>query len=80
MVGALVIGGFKKTRRSTVISSEKELAKTFNELLVSIVPNLGTDTYNVSEVTTSDTNSLTSIIKKYKHHPSIAVIKIMWIR
>ena len=29
----------------------------------------------MSEVTTSDTNSLTSIIEKYKHHPSITAIK-----
>ena len=29
----------------------------------------------MSEVTTSDTNSLTSIIEKYKYHPSITAIK-----
>ena len=29
----------------------------------------------MSEVTTSDTNSLTSIIEKYKDHPSITAIK-----
>ena len=29
----------------------------------------------MSEVTTSDRNSLTSIIEKYKHHPSITAIK-----
>ena len=43
--------------------------------LVNIVLNLGIDAYNVSEVTTSDTNSLTSIIEKDKHHSSITVIK-----
>ena len=39
----------------TVITSEKALAKTFYEFFVNIVPNLGIDAYNVSEVTTSDT-------------------------
>ena len=42
---------------------------------VNIVPNLGIDAYNVSEVIISDTNSLISIIEKYKHHPSITAIK-----
>ena len=50
-------------------------AKTFNKFFVNVLPNLGIDLYNVSEITTSDTNSLTSIIEKYKHHPSIIAIK-----
>ena len=36
---------------------------------------VGIDAYNVSEVTTSDNISLTSIIEKYKHHPRITAIK-----
>ena len=63
------------TEISTVIKSEKALAKTFNDFFVNIVPNRGIDAYNASEVTTSDTNSLTSVIEKYKHHPSITAIK-----
>ena len=45
--------------KSTVIKSEKALAKTFYEFFVNIVPNLDIDAYNVSEVSTSDTNSST---------------------
>ena len=60
--------------KCTVIASEKALGKTFNEFFVNIVPDLDINAYNVSEVTTSDTNSLTSIIEKYKH-PSITAIK-----
>ena len=61
--------------KSIVITSEKALAKTFKNIFVNTVPNLGIDAYNVSEVTTSDTNSLTSIIEKYKYHPSITATK-----
>ena len=42
---------------------------------VNIVPNLGIDAYNVSEVIITDTNSSTSITEKCKHHPSIMAIK-----
>ena len=44
---------------STVITSQKVLAKIFNEFFVNIVPNLCTDAYNLSEVTTADANSPT---------------------
>ena len=54
-------------RKSSVITSEKALAKISNDFFVNIVENLGIDT--------SDTNSLTSTIEKYKHHPSITAIK-----
>ena len=39
------------------------------------VSNQGIDAYNVSEVSKSETNSLTSTIEKYKHHPSMTAIK-----
>ena len=44
---------------STVITSQKALGKIFNEFFVNIVPNLCTDAYNLSEVTTADANSST---------------------
>ena len=53
----------------------KIFRSSFKEFFVNIVPNLGIHAYNVSEVTTSDTNSLVSIIEKYKHHPSITAMK-----
>ena len=63
-----VFGNKVKTRTtvflietSAVITSEKALAKTFNEFFVNIVPNLGIDACTVSGVTKSDTNSLASI-------------------
>ena len=49
---------------------KRQFCSSFN-----IVPNLDIDPYNVSEVSTSDTHSLTSIIEKYKYHPSITAIK-----
>ena len=59
--------------KSIFITSEKALANTLNEFFVNIVQNPGIDAYKVSGVTTSDKNSLTSIIEKY--HPSIKAIK-----
>ena len=41
-------------KKTTVISSQKALAKTFYEFYVNIVSNLGIDIYKVSEVTTSN--------------------------
>ena len=61
--------------KSAVITSEKALAKTFNRFFVNIVPNLDIDAYNVSEISASDTNSLASMIEKYKYLPSITAIK-----
>ena len=58
-------------KKSAVITSEKALAKTINESFVGIIPNLGIDAHNVSEVTKSDKNSLTSIIERYKHMDKI---------
>ena len=49
---------------------KRQFCSSFN-----IVPNLDIDPYNVSEVSTSDTHSLTSIIEKYKYHPSTTAIK-----
>ena len=63
--------------KSTIITSDEKLAKTFIELFVNIAPNLGINTYNVNEVITSKTNFVTSVIGKYLHRPSIKVIKAM---
>ena len=57
------------------ITSEEKKAKASKEYFVNIVPNLGINACNVNEITTSDTNSLTTIINKYRHHPSIKTIK-----
>ena len=46
-----------------------------HQFFINIVTNLGIDAYNVHEVTTADANSLTSVIEKYKHHPTITAIK-----
>ena len=49
--------------KSAVVTSGKALAKTFNEFF-NIVRKLDIDAYNVSEISTSDTKSLASIIEK----------------
>ena len=59
----------------TAITTEEKLAKTFNEIFVNISPNLGINTHNVNEVVTSQVSFMTSIIDKYRHHPSIKAIK-----
>ena len=53
----------------------KIFCSSFNDFFGNTAPNLGIDVYNLRKVTTSDTNSLTSIIEKYKHYPSIKAIK-----
>ena len=59
-----------------IISSDKELARIFNEFFVNIVPNLGINTNHSFLINTDNENDLIEkAIAKYKNHPSIISIK-----
>ena len=54
-----------------VVTSEIELAKTFNKYFVNIVPKLGTKPVVSNTNYDLDTGNLSAIIKRYKNHSSI---------
>ena len=54
-----------------LIVSQKQLAKTFKEFFVDIVPNLGITAINLRPYETRETNSIALIILKYKGQSSI---------
>ena len=54
-----------------LIVSQKQLAKTFKEFFVDIVPNLGITAINLRPYEIRETNSIALIILKYKGQSSI---------
>ena len=58
-----------------VVTSEIELAKIFNKHFVDIVPKLGIKPIVSIRNNDLETGNLSTIIKKYKNHPSIIAIE-----
>ena len=57
-----------------MVTSEIELAKTFNKYFVDIVPKLGIKTIDFIRNKDVETGNLSTIIKKYKNHSSIIAL------
>ena len=59
-----------------IISDDKEIAETFNEFFINIVPNLkiSTDHFQNSDFQVTE-NPVLNAINKYKYHPSVIKIK-----
>ena len=77
-----VLGNKVTTRRNIflienkkVVTSEIELAKTFNKYFVDIVPKLGIKLVTSSPNSDLEARNLSAIIKKYKNHSSINAIE-----
>ena len=58
-----------------IISSDKEVAKTFQNLFSSIVKNLNIQRDETHLFKTTQDNSILTCIEKFSNHPSIVSIK-----
>ena len=58
-----------------MVTSEIELAKTFNKYFVDIVPKLGIKTIDFIRNKDVETGNLSTIIKKYKNYSSIIALE-----